>query len=727
MRRSPLVPSLVLLLITVGIAPGCSAVLGDFSKGPAPSGDASTDDSSVESDSSMVADGTTPMEASPDTGSGPEGGGPEAGPTDSGPPHDAGDGGGCGVGNELCSATCVALDDPAHCGSCGHNCNTLPNVTGSTTCAAGVCTVPPTSCATGYGHCTANPDDGCETAITTPTNCGSCGTVCPANTPLCNSNAGVYSCGTSCGGTTPNYCAGTMVCTNLQNDPNNCRTCGNVCPGTANGSASCMAGTCGLGCSVGYHLCGTQCLSNTSVSSCGASCTACGAIANGTAGCNGTSCQIGSCNPGYTNCDGVVSDGCNIDTLTDPKNCNGCGMQCSLPNATAGCAGGSCTIASCNANFQDCDKKAATGCEVDTLTDNGNCGGCGKMCTGGETCSGGNCSCGGGTTLCGSTCVDTQSDNSNCGACGQVCDMTSCSSGFCTPVVLATGSGEVDSPTDIATDGGYVFWTNYASTGWVSRVTGTGGGYLTIAANQAFPQDITVYAGEVYFTLENAGAGAKLMNCTNTGSGLTLRDSATNWGSTGTAYAAGIAMDKVTGSTLYWASQGGGSYNIFKYSTSTNTDTDMRSSPNGNIGGLGADNIDSMFSETSLGRFVVYPSNSAYDTGLIAPGRVAAANGHFYYLIQGSGSGTGAIHSRADSSSSFSTVAQNLTFPTFIASDGTSVYWTDEGDGAIYRVPVGGGVPFPLVKQAGIGALTVDATYVYFINATTAQILRVPK
>jgi hypothetical protein len=731
MRHSPLVSALVVLSITVGLAPGCSAVLGDFSKGPGSSDAAAEDSSGGESDSSTVTDSTTPMEASPGTDSGHEGGGQEAGPTDSGMPHDAGDAGdgGCGAGNELCSGTCVSLTDPTHCGSCGHNCNTLPNVTGSTSCSAGVCSVPPTSCATGYGHCTTNPDDGCETAITTPTNCGACGTVCGTNTPLCNSSGGTYSCGTSCGGMTPNYCAGTMVCTNLQTDPNNCKACGNICPTTADGSATCTAGVCGTTCATGYHLCGALCLSNSSVSSCGSSCSACSNVVNGTPGCNGTSCDIGSCNSGYVNCSGVVSDGCNVDTQTDPNNCNGCKNVCSVPNATAACTNGTCAIGSCNAGYQDCNHSASDGCEIDTQTDSNNCGTCGHACSGGETCSGGSCACGGGTTLCGTTCVNLQTDGNNCGACGQVCNGTTCASGFCAPVVLATGATDVSVPTDIATDGGYVFWTNSTSSGWVSRVTGSGGGYMQLANGLSYPTDITVYAGEVYFTLQNNGAGVKLLNMTNTGGGLTTLDSATSWSTVGVTRPRGVAIDKVTGKTLYWATDSGGTsgYNVFKYTISGGTDSDMRSSSSGNLGGLAADNIDSMFSVPSLGWFVVYPADSAYDTGNTNPGRITAANGYFYYLVTGNGPGTGAIHSRADSSTTFSYPAQNLNQPAYIASDGTSIYWTDTSDNALYRVPVAGGPIFTLAKGAGMTALTVDTTYVYVINAANSQIVRIPK
>jgi len=80
--------------------------------------------------------------------------------------------------------------DPAHCGGCGVGCS---NANGTTSCAAGNCSP---VCGSGWGDCDGDPNDGCETALTSVTNCGMCGRSCPANggTPTCN--AGV--CGTRC-------------------------------------------------------------------------------------------------------------------------------------------------------------------------------------------------------------------------------------------------------------------------------------------------------------------------------------------------------------------------------------------------------------------------------------------------------------------------------------------------------------------------------------------------
>lgn len=70
-----------------------------------------------------------------------------------------------------------------------------------------------------------------------------------------------------------------------------------------------------------------------------------------------------------------------VDTSSDPENCGGCARTCVIPNATAGCAMGDCTIAACDDNYFDVDMNVETGCETHDL------------CASGSPC----------TTACGST------------------------------------------------------------------------------------------------------------------------------------------------------------------------------------------------------------------------------------------------------------------------------------------------------------------------------------
>ena len=69
-----------------------------------------------------------------------------------------------------CDHHCVALlDDPAHCGECGHVCEARGGFRG--VCVAGTCAEVCADLA--HADCTSEP--GCETALGTPTDCGGCG------------------------------------------------------------------------------------------------------------------------------------------------------------------------------------------------------------------------------------------------------------------------------------------------------------------------------------------------------------------------------------------------------------------------------------------------------------------------------------------------------------------------------------------------------------------------
>lgn len=86
--------------------------------------------------------------------------------------------------------------------------------------------------------------------------------------------------------------------------------------------------------------------------------------------------------------DGGTSCG---DTSSDPNNCGSCGNVCDVANGTAGCAGGSCTVASCDSGFDDCNDTPGDGCEANLNTSRQDCGMCGNACGRRTSCMDGTC------------------------------------------------------------------------------------------------------------------------------------------------------------------------------------------------------------------------------------------------------------------------------------------------------------------------------------------------
>jgi alpha-tubulin suppressor-like RCC1 family protein len=198
-------------------------------------------------------------------------------------------------------------------------------------------------------------------------------------------------------------CAGNFQCCGGKcvplSDPMNCGTCGKVCS-YPNAEARCDGTyTCGiLNCNDGFSNCDGQeangCEQNTGtdLAHCGMCDTPCKQGANTTAAvCTNGACGYAACLPNFGDCNKMVSDGCERDLASDIFNCGMCLKNCPVPAHTtaAACANGACGYAACVANYADCDKNPATGCESSVLSDGNNCGKCGTVCV--SACKGGVC------------------------------------------------------------------------------------------------------------------------------------------------------------------------------------------------------------------------------------------------------------------------------------------------------------------------------------------------
>ena len=325
----------------------------------------------------------------------------------------------CPPGLVDCNGTCVNLsNDNQNCGSCGFVCSS------GTWCINGSCSI---NCGVGLTNCGGS----CKNLLNDAQNCGGCGVICPPGY-ICSSGACVLACPPGLAN-----CGGSCVLLNL--DVNNCGSCGNVCPpGTW-----CINGICTVNCNAGLTDCSGTCINTMSdVTNCGACGVVCPTYPFSTTSCVSGICNI-TCYPNQFDCNNNIIDGCEVNISNDANNCGACGVVCpSYPNSTAGCSGGICFIY-CNNGFADCNGILTDGCEVNIYADINNCGACGNVCqtypNATSTCVNGICNilCNTGYANCNGIITDgcevnITSDINNCGACGNVCPSGAiCTGGQC--------------------------------------------------------------------------------------------------------------------------------------------------------------------------------------------------------------------------------------------------------------------------------------------------------
>lgn len=220
----------------------------------------------------------------------------------------------------------------------------------------------------------------------------------------------------------------------LSSDPSNCGACGQACPTKERADFRCVSGRCAMSCKERHVDCNGILDDDCEVRlGTNENCGACGDRCPDPA----KPCIFDEAsNTGRCGCiaSEALCEGACVDVQNTDDKCGGCEIACDVsgggkdeppPHMHYGCVGGVCEKLKCDANWADCDKNLANGCES-SLFDSSTCGSCSNACESGQVCgldrrSNPYCQCPKGKTLCDGTCTDLDTDPFHCGACGFNC------------------------------------------------------------------------------------------------------------------------------------------------------------------------------------------------------------------------------------------------------------------------------------------------------------------
>ena len=358
------------------------------------------------------------------------------------------------------------------------------------------------NCSYGSADCDSNPNNACESNIATgPTTCGACGVVCPYDAQFPSSipfNPHI---------TTPACSSG--------NCSGNCDT----------GFADCNSNKLSDGCEVNIF---------TTATSCGACGTVCpydaqfpGTIAFNphitTPTCGGTGQCTGACDGGWADCNtNKLSDGCETDIATNVLACGACGVVCSIQNVARACSGGSCQAGTCNTNFADCNSnKQLDGCEINTSNNTSHCGVCNNACTltsnaSATTCTSSACR----ITGCSANFYDVNSTYSD----GCECNATGVNNGCGGEAVGSIGVNSTINKTNVLPGGSGEHWYNvtFVNSGntYAPKVVLTGTGYRMDLYADCSGTQVTQFGQATGCSEGTATTGLTTWETSNTG-GLT--------------------------------------------------------------------------------------------------------------------------------------------------------------------------------------------------------------
>ena len=590
-----------------------------------------------------------------------------------------------------------------HCGFCEYKC-ALPNA--KSICANG-CQIE--ECNSGFESCDGIPSNGCETPLNTDKDCGFCGTACslPNATSSCSTGiCTVTACSSGWGDCDK---LGDTGCeSNTQTDPNNCGACGTKC---STGQV-CQAGKCVVsGCTPPMADCDNNpasCETNTdtSLQHCGFCNNPC-TLAHATASCSAGKCAVASCTAGWANCDGNDANGCETQ-LNTTTNCKSCGDTCSGgPNVISASCGPTACIVFCTPGFSNCNGSASDGCEAQLATDPLHCGSCAKNCSTGAPagtqpgCSAGQCTynCSAGTADCdnnGSCETNLSTSATNCGECGNSCGASACANGLCAPEIVVAGSDLTSVDYDYpSTAPSLVFGRNPGGVFRVSKSTKT----VTTLNNEKGSIWLDVLGTSTFFADPAQG-----MFRVPTGGGP--------WSQVSTVTNI-LQLDAELGEIWYTTTSGASVRSVEPAPMGTPTTWETQA------GALRVTATNGMVYWTmpALGEVRYssqnFPNKQTLASGQGEPSYVAADGSTVYWTATSEG-----VIRRGSVGGPTTTFVSGQPNAYALAERDANIFWATKGTGSLWRAPKTGGTPKKVAEPVtNVVCIVADAVHVYWIDS----------
>jgi len=291
--------------------------------------------------------------------------------------------------------------------------------------------------------------------------------------------------------------------------------------------------------------------------------------------------------------------------------------------------------------------------------------------------------------------------------------------GLCVPTTLASGQS---TPSNIAHDDKYVYWTNAVQNGAIMRVSKAGGAPEIVAPSVNPPGGLAVDPSAIYWSEMTGNSSVWRLDKSGLGDGGAPFALATGQGTSLTLTVDdGVWVYWCTSSTVRRVPKAGGTIEVV---------ASNMMQPGGIVSDLGilfwTDVIAGIVYnfDTPDGPLLTMATEQSFPTGIAADFTTL----YWTNMTAGADAGTSGVMSMSKMATVPVVLAATGAGALGIAQSGPYVYWANNVNGTVMRVSKAGGVPDKLAEGQGAPAgIVVDSTWVYWTSRDDGKVMRVAK